>query len=135
MPEASHFLSHFKVAEGDIYANYQLIKLNIEEHKVNWNEYSYAIHFTMKWKGKGKPNLEEAKSMLKKLYKHTRKVRIVDSESGRHYKCTFIYPRDSNFIIDLDALTAFKKIEFACVGYAQRISVAEMERIKSDGKW
>ena len=129
MPSAQQFQEGFGLSVGQKYGSYQITNVNVQEKlEVLYNEYSFPS--TIVLENRINPSMEEANKAIQFLFDSLNTIRIIYTDSGRPYKCTFFWVQPT-----ITQESNYSKVTFITRGYGKRISKKEVERIQSDGKW
>jgi hypothetical protein len=133
MPSPTQLLADYKVTNGNTYANYKITNVNITEHSiVRYNEYAFDIDVTLTWQGAGAPSMEAANEMLKAFFATVVRDRIVLSDSGRPYQCTFT---KKGMQPEIKQENNYQTVHYITQAYAQRVSGALAAVVTREGKW
>jgi hypothetical protein len=134
MPNAKRFLSGFKIHNNLNFGLYRLENISIEHDEITRNhKYSYPITMTLIWTGSGSPTESDANACMDNIEDYVKEVRIINSEYGNPYKCTFIWPIGSH--IGYTNANGYEKITAFCNGYAERVYGNEPSRVQMTGEW
>ncbi len=131
MPEVELFLDGFHFKEGMNFENYNIDHIEMSHHSVvRWNQYSYSYSIDLSWRGSGSPTQNLVNSLESYLINYLGGERVIRSDSGRPYKCTFFHS-GPNWVVSPD----MKSIKMEGEGYAIRIKESEVSAIHQSNAW
>jgi hypothetical protein len=137
MPDVQQYLKGFDLQLDMTFGGYKLTKLSCDHVQVKlWNEYSYPTDITFEWIGlAGKtalPTKNDLQKLLVNFTAYTDGYKIIRSDSGRPYKCVFMWPIGTAGTATYESEKGheYTSINLKYAGRAKRISESEAQMIQ-----
>ena len=97
MPSTQQYLAGFKLQLNMIFGGYKLTTLSCDHVQIKlWNEYSYPTSISFEWVGitgrVAPPTKSDIQKLLVNFTAYIDGYKIIRSDSGRPYKCVFMWP-------------------------------------------
>jgi hypothetical protein len=124
MPTAEQYKEGFNLYAGLTIDNFIIINdndINIKESQIQrWNKYSYPTIIKFTHKSPNIPSREEVNIFLQHFSNYVDGIKIIHSNSGRPFKCTFHNNDHGKMYAEIQN----NSIIIKCNGYAERVSNA-----------
>jgi hypothetical protein len=138
MPDPGEYLDGYNLRQNMVISGYQLAKVDINHVQVKlWNEYSYPTTLVFNWVGTGSQHATEADmtTFLQTFTKQIDGYKIIRSESGRPYKCIFMWPigTPGKYTTGTEPESEYDHITLEYTGRAKRVAEVEAQTIISGG--